>query len=202
MIATKLPGAATRRTQKRKTLRQHRHTQCFPVQKTALCEIAHGLWKVQGVHEGSKGFKGVRGSTFRLKHVNSNLLNLVNPEPFEPPHDDVRNPLDIPREEEQRWGMNLDVDACYRAFRTRDAPFDGRLSAGSGQQSLLPSELPSAHARAREHDVLCDSSGSAGSGLPSLPALSAGPAPELAAWRGTSNTVSRALALIDAGALD
>ena len=27
-------------------------------------------------------------------------------------------------------------------------------------------------------------------------------APELAAWRGTSNTVSRALALIDAGALD
>jgi AraC family transcriptional regulator of adaptative response / DNA-3-methyladenine glycosylase II len=26
--------------------------------------------------------------------------------------------------------MDLDVDACYRAFRTRDARFDGRLYSG------------------------------------------------------------------------
>ena len=64
MIATKLPGAGDASCAEPENLRQHRHTQCFPVQNTALCEIAHGLWKVQGVHEGSKGFKGEPSDPF------------------------------------------------------------------------------------------------------------------------------------------
>src|SRR6186713_3087068 len=46
------------------------------------------------------------------------------------PVDDVRKPLDIPSIAGSRWAMDLDVDACYRAFRTRDPRFDGRLFGG------------------------------------------------------------------------
>ena len=42
----------------------------------------------------------------------------------------------------------------------------------------------------------------AGSRLPPLPALPPETAPDLGSWRGTSNTVSRGLALIAEGALD
>ena len=99
--------------------------------------------------------------------------------------------------------MDLDVDACYRAFRTRDARFDGRLFAGVKTtrtycRPICPARLP------KRENMTFYATAAAAQEAGFRPCLRCRPenAPELAAWRGTSNTVSRALALIDAGALD
>ena len=99
--------------------------------------------------------------------------------------------------------MDLDDDACYRAFRTRDARFDGRLFAGVRTtrtycRPICPARLP------RRENMTFYATAAAAQEAGFRPCLRCRPetAPELAAWRGTSNTVSRALALIDAGALD
>ena len=100
--------------------------------------------------------------------------------------------------------MDMDDDACYRAFPTRDARFDGRLFVGGeDHRHLLPADLPGAHAEARERDASIPTAAAAQeAGF--RPCLRCRPetSPDLGAWRGTSNTVSRALALIEAGALD
>ena len=71
--------------------------------------------------------------------------------------------------------MDLDVDACYRAFRTRDAALRrAAVQRGQDHRDLLPSDLSGAHAETREHELLSDRSGGAGSGLPAVPALPAG----------------------------
>ena len=99
--------------------------------------------------------------------------------------------------------MDLDVDACYRAFRTRDARFDGRLFAGVRTtrtycRPICPARMP------KRENMMFYATAAAAQEAGFRPCLRCRPetAPELAAWRGTSNTVSRALALIDAGALD
>jgi AraC family transcriptional regulator, regulatory protein of adaptative response / DNA-3-methyladenine glycosylase II len=99
--------------------------------------------------------------------------------------------------------MDLDDDACYRAFRTRDARFDGRLFAGVRTtrtycRPICPARLP------RRENMTFYATAAAAQEAGFRPCLRCRPetAPELAAWRGTSNTVSRALTLIDAGALD
>ena len=99
-------------------------------------------------------------------------------------------------------GMHLDFEACRRAFLTRDPRFDGRIFGAVNHRHLLPADLPGADAEAGEHDLLPDGRGGPGGGLPALPALPAG---ELAGPRRLArhvNTVSRALALIEAGAMD
>ena len=98
---------------------------------------------------------------------------------------------------------SLDPEVCYRALQTRDSRFDGRLfvgviSTGIYCRPICPARTPkrancrfffsSAHAQADGFRAC----------LRCRPEIS----PELACWRGTSNTVSRALALIADGFLD
>jgi AraC family transcriptional regulator, regulatory protein of adaptative response / DNA-3-methyladenine glycosylase II len=99
--------------------------------------------------------------------------------------------------------MDLDVDACYRAFSTRDARFDGRLFGGVRTtrvycRPICPARMP------KRENMTFYATAAAAHEAGFRPCLRCRPetAPEFAAWRGTSNTVSRALALIDAGALD
>src|SRR6185312_8313082 len=69
-------------------------------------------------------------------------------------------------------------------------------------RDLLPAGLPRPHAQIRQLPLLRLGGGGAGGGVPALPALPAGDRADLAFWRGSSNTVSRALALMADGALD
>ena len=99
--------------------------------------------------------------------------------------------------------MDLDDDACYRAFRTRDARFDGKLFSGVTTTGIYCRPICPARTPKREHMRFFPTAAAAqAAGF--RPCLRCRPetAPELAAWRGTSNTVSRALALVDDGALD
>jgi AraC family transcriptional regulator of adaptative response / DNA-3-methyladenine glycosylase II len=99
--------------------------------------------------------------------------------------------------------MDLDVDACYRAFRTRDPRFDGRLFGGVTTSRIYCRPICPARMPKRENMTFY-ATAAAAQEAGFRPCLRCRPetAPEFAAWRGTSNTVSRALALIDAGALD
>lgn len=99
--------------------------------------------------------------------------------------------------------MDLDDDACYRALTTRDARFDGRLfvavrTTGIYCRPICPARTP------KRENVTFYPTASAAQEAGYRPCLRCRPesSPDLAAWRGTSNTVSRALALIGEGALD
>lgn len=99
--------------------------------------------------------------------------------------------------------MDLDHDACYRAMQTRDVRFDGRLfigvrTTGIYCRPICPARTP------RPENVVFYASATAAQAAGFRPCLRCRPetSPDLAAWRGTSNTVSRALALIESGALD
>lgn len=99
--------------------------------------------------------------------------------------------------------MDLDHDACYRALSTRDARFDGRLFVGVRTtgiycRPICPARLP------KPENVTFYASAAAAQEAGHRPCLRCRPelAPDLALWHGTSNTVSRALALIELGALD
>jgi AraC family transcriptional regulator of adaptative response / DNA-3-methyladenine glycosylase II len=97
----------------------------------------------------------------------------------------------------------LDPEVCYRVFATRDARFDGRLfvgvtSTGIYCRPICPARSP------RRKNCRFFTSAAAAQEAGFRPCLRCRPetAPELATWRGTSNTVHRGLALIAAGALD
>jgi AraC family transcriptional regulator of adaptative response / DNA-3-methyladenine glycosylase II len=99
--------------------------------------------------------------------------------------------------------MDLDHDACYRAICLRDARFDGRFFAavkttGIYCRPICPARTP------RSENVTFYPTAAAAQEAGFRPCLRCRPetAPDLGAWRGTSNTVSRALALIELGALD
>jgi AraC family transcriptional regulator of adaptative response / DNA-3-methyladenine glycosylase II len=99
--------------------------------------------------------------------------------------------------------MDMDRMACYRAISTRDARFDGRLFVGVKTtgiycRPICPARTP------RFENVSFFASAAAAQESGFRPCLRCRPeiSPELAFWRGTSNTVSRALALIEAGGLD
>lgn len=96
-----------------------------------------------------------------------------------------------------------DREICYRALETRDARFDGLLffgvtSTGVYCRPVCPAQTPKFQ--------YCRFFGSAAAAQTAgfRPCLRCRPetAPDLASWHGTSNTVSRALALIADGALD
>ena len=99
--------------------------------------------------------------------------------------------------------MQLDPSACYAALKTRDRRFDGRFytcvaSTGIYCRPICPAPSPK-----REHCTFLPSAAAAhAAGY--RPCLRCRPevAPGVAGWRGTANTVSRALALIAEGALD
>src|SRR3981081_10654 len=99
--------------------------------------------------------------------------------------------------------MDMDRTACYRAISTRDARFDGRLFVGVRTtgiycRPICPARTP------KFENVSFYASAAAAQEAGFRPCLRCRPeiSPELAFWRGTSNTVSRALALIEAGGLD
>jgi AraC family transcriptional regulator of adaptative response / DNA-3-methyladenine glycosylase II len=99
--------------------------------------------------------------------------------------------------------VDLNHAACYRAIATRDARFDGKLFIGVKTTGIYCRPVCPARTPRRENVVFFPSAAAAQeAGF--RPCLRCRPetAPELAAWRGTSNTVSRALALIEGGALD
>lgn len=98
---------------------------------------------------------------------------------------------------------DLDPIACYRAFETRDPRFDGRVfvgvtSTGIYCRPVCPARTPKfANCRFFLSAAAAQEAGF-------RPCLRCRPetAPDLGAWRGTSNTVTRGLALIAEGALD
>jgi len=99
--------------------------------------------------------------------------------------------------------MDLDDSACYRAVLTRDRRFDGRLfiavtTTGVYCRPVCPARAP------RRQNVRFYPSAAAAQEAGFRPCLRCRPeaSPDLAIWRGTSNTVSRALGLIENGALD
>jgi len=99
--------------------------------------------------------------------------------------------------------MDLDPHACYRAISTRDARFDGRLFIGVKTTGIYCRPICPARTPRREN-LLFFPSAAAAQEAGFRPCLRCRPeaAPDLGVWRGTSNTVSRALALIEKGGLD
>jgi AraC family transcriptional regulator of adaptative response / DNA-3-methyladenine glycosylase II len=94
-------------------------------------------------------------------------------------------------------------DVCYRAIATRDARFDGRLFTGVKTTGIYCRPICPARTPKRENVTFWPSAAAAQeAGF--RPCLRCRPeiSPDAAAWRGTSNTVSRALALIAEGGLD
>jgi AraC family transcriptional regulator of adaptative response / DNA-3-methyladenine glycosylase II len=99
--------------------------------------------------------------------------------------------------------MDLDDNACYRALLTRDRRFDGRLfiavkTTGVYCRPVCPARTP------KRENTRFFASAAAAQEAGFRPCLRCRPetSPDLGAWRGTSNTVSRALGLIEAGSLD
>ena len=99
--------------------------------------------------------------------------------------------------------MDLDHDACYRAMSVRDPRFDGRFfiavkTTGIYCRPICPARTP------RSENVVFYPTAAAAQEAGFRPCLRCRPetAPDLGAWRGASNTVSRALSLIEMGALD
>jgi AraC family transcriptional regulator of adaptative response / DNA-3-methyladenine glycosylase II len=106
-------------------------------------------------------------------------------------------------QEDHGAAMDMDRIACYRAISTRDARFDGRLfvavkTTGVYCRPICPARTP------KFENVSFFASAAAAQEAGFRPCLRCRPetSPDIAFWRGTSNTVSRALALIEAGGLD
>ena len=99
--------------------------------------------------------------------------------------------------------MDMDFEACRRAFLTRDPRFDGRIfgavkTTGIYCRPVCPARTP------KPQNMTFYPTAAACQEAGYRPCLRCRPesSPDLGAWRGTSNTVSRALALIEAGAMD
>ena len=92
---------------------------------------------------------------------------------------------------------------CYRALQSRDSRFDGLMFVGVSSTGIYCRPICPARTAKFENCIFFGSAAAAqDAGF--RPCLRCRPetAPDLASWRGTSNTVSRALALIAEGALD
>jgi AraC family transcriptional regulator of adaptative response / DNA-3-methyladenine glycosylase II len=96
-----------------------------------------------------------------------------------------------------------DRTVCYRALESRDVRFDGLMFVGVSSTGIYCRPICPARIPKFEHCSFYRSAAAAHE-AGYRPCLRCRPetAPELASWRGTSNTVSRALALIAEGALD
>jgi AraC family transcriptional regulator of adaptative response / DNA-3-methyladenine glycosylase II len=99
--------------------------------------------------------------------------------------------------------MELDHAACYRALAARDRRFDGRLFVAVKTtriycRPICPARTP------KSCNVIFYATAAAAAEAGFRPCLRCRPevSPELATWNGTSNTVARALRLIEAGASD
>src|ERR1700749_2380987 len=116
---------------------------------------------------------------------------------------DVRNPRAFCGHRPHLVAMDLDQDACYRAVQTRDDRFDGRFfgavkTTGIYCRPVCPATTP------KRQNMIFYPTAAAAEEAGFRPCLRCRPetAPDVGAWRGSSNTVNRALALIEHGALD
>ncbi len=99
--------------------------------------------------------------------------------------------------------MDLDPALCRQAMLARDARFDGRFFVAVRTTGIYCRPIcPAQHPRAENCIFLPSAAAAQQAGY--RPCLRCRPetAPGLGAWRGTSNTVARALGLIESGALD
>lgn len=97
----------------------------------------------------------------------------------------------------------LDPDACYRAVQTRDARFDGRFFTGVKTTGIYCRPVCPARTPLRRNvSFYACAAAAQEAGL--RPCLRCRPetAPYVGVWLGSFNLVTRALALIDDGALD
>src|SRR5215212_7587731 len=99
--------------------------------------------------------------------------------------------------------MELDRDGCYRVLLARDARHDGRFftcvkTTGIYCRPICPARPP----RLENCAFVPTAATAQEAGF--RPCLRCRPesSPDLDAWRGTSTTVSRALKMIESGALD
>jgi AraC family transcriptional regulator, regulatory protein of adaptative response / DNA-3-methyladenine glycosylase II len=92
---------------------------------------------------------------------------------------------------------------CYRALQSRDPRFDGLIYVGVKSTGIYCRPVCPART-AKYENCTFYASAAAAQEAGYRPCLRCRPetAPEMASWRGTSNTVSRALAFIEDGALD
>lgn len=99
--------------------------------------------------------------------------------------------------------MDLDHDACYRAICQWDARFDGRFFTGVKTTGIYCRPVCPARTPLSKNVIFLPTAAAAQE-AGYRPCLRCRPetAPDMGAWRGTSNTVSRALTLIEHGALD
>ncbi|MFZ5729908.1 MAG: AlkA N-terminal domain-containing protein [Pseudomonadota bacterium] len=99
--------------------------------------------------------------------------------------------------------MDLDDDACYRAFSMRDARLDGKIFVGVKSTGVYCRPICPARTPLRKN-VTFYPSAAAAQEAGFRPCLRCRPetSPDLGSWRGSSNTVARALAMIEDGALD
>ena len=98
---------------------------------------------------------------------------------------------------------SLDQEACYRAVLTRDPRFDGRFftcvkTTGIYCRPVCPARTP----KRENMNFVVSAAAAEEAGFRACLRCRPETAPDMGAWRGTSNTVSRALGLIEAGALD
>jgi len=99
--------------------------------------------------------------------------------------------------------VRLDPEVCYRALETHDERFDGRLFVGVTSTGIYCRPVcPARPAKLENCRFFVSAAAAQEAGF--RPCLRCRPekAPELGSWRGTSNTVSRGLALIAEGELD
>src|ERR1700738_249084 len=96
-----------------------------------------------------------------------------------------------------------DKETCYRALESRDTRFDGLIVVGVKSTGIYCRPVCPARTAKYENCIFYGSAAEAQE-AGYRPCLRCRPetAPQFASWRGTSNTVSRALALIAEGALD
>ena len=99
--------------------------------------------------------------------------------------------------------MHLDREACYQALLARDARFDGQFFTAVRTTGIYCRPICPARAPQLRNVVFMPSAAAAGS-AGFRPCLRCRPetSPDIAAWHGTAATVSRALAVIAAGALN
>jgi AraC family transcriptional regulator of adaptative response / DNA-3-methyladenine glycosylase II len=97
----------------------------------------------------------------------------------------------------------MDRETCYRALQCRDARFDGLIFVGVSSTGIYCRPVcPARTPKFQNCQFFASAAAAQDAGF--RPCLRCRPetAPDLASWHGTSNTVSRALALIAEGALD
>ncbi len=116
---------------------------------------------------------------------------------------EVRKPPDKGGGLGDHRGMDMDDNACYRAIETRDRRFDGRLFVAVTTTGIYCRPFCPAPTPRRDH-VRFFHTAAAAQEAGFRPCLRCRPetSPELAFWSGSSSTVTRALRLIEAGALD